>query len=867
MDELKQLSVKFVADINEFTKSVNQIKQDLKSVSKTPVSSANLSKFVNQSTKGASTFNKNITSMTKSVLGFNKSLNAMARFGRFLVFSYLGRQLVNMTQNMLEAGASMVETQNLFQVAFEGMADQAEEFANKLERAWGVSATLTKQQTAYLDNMFKSMGATEEMAYGMSTGLVQLSHNIASLYDIDQQTAYEKLRSAMVGVSRPLLQLGINTKVAQLQQTAFEHGITSTNRELTQQEKLLATYWAIYDQTKSAWASGTAIVNGQVVAIGDMTKTIMTNANMTRVLSNRLKDLSRWWGLAFQPVVEFVLPILYTLINALINVGKSFALFMGNLFGGNYKTVEEMLGSYDDGSAAFTYDDGLIDYLDETEKGANKASKTLSKLTGGIDELNILSQDSGSGSGGGFDVAGGGIENDIGLPTMDYILEDVISQGVAERIEQIKKALLTLIDPLKEVAKGMLGAFAVAGVVAGIAALITAFKKISSVAAAAALSFNLTNSPMMAFKAGLEEIGKIILTTLSSINLLAVSIAAFIAIFVAGFVYLMATSEEFRNNILEFINEIWQAFVDLGDSIYKNFIEPIIAVFADFVKTIWDSGLAVLVENISYFVAEAILLITTLLNWFSTNILPIIVSTVDLILEILKPILIFIIDQIDNIVTVLRGVINFITGIFSDDWEKAWSGVVQIFSGLWNSLVGIVSQIWNSILSLFGQGGQIFNGIVGAIGDVFKKIVNALLDGLNKIIAVPFATINGLLNTIKDIDIPLIGKPFYGLWGYNPLPVPQIPKLASGGIAYGETMAMVGEYANARNNPEVIAPLDKLQGMINNMSDEETNLLLREQNDLLRALLEKDTSVKIDGRSLNRALDKSKTKMGYAIMG
>ena len=39
---------------------------------------------------------------------------------------------------------------------------------------------------------------------------------------------------------------------------------------------------------------------------------------------------------------------------------------------------------------------------------------------------------------------------------------------------------------------------------------------------------------------------------------------------------------------------------------------------------------------------------------------------------------------------------------------------------------------------------------------------------------------------------------------------------ADGGIVSGPTLGLVGEYAGARNNPEVIAPLDKLQGMLNN---------------------------------------------------
>lgn len=43
----------------------------------------------------------------------------------------------------------------------------------------------------------------------------------------------------------------------------------------------------------------------------------------------------------------------------------------------------------------------------------------------------------------------------------------------------------------------------------------------------------------------------------------------------------------------------------------------------------------------------------------------------------------------------------------------------------------------------------------------------------------------------------------------------KIPKFADGGIAYGPTLGIFGEYSGASNNPEVVAPLDKLQSMIN----------------------------------------------------
>lgn len=42
----------------------------------------------------------------------------------------------------------------------------------------------------------------------------------------------------------------------------------------------------------------------------------------------------------------------------------------------------------------------------------------------------------------------------------------------------------------------------------------------------------------------------------------------------------------------------------------------------------------------------------------------------------------------------------------------------------------------------------------------------------------------------------------------------NIPKFAGGGVVYGPTFGLFGEYANASTNPEVVAPLDKLSGMI-----------------------------------------------------
>ena len=60
--------------------------------------------------------------------------------------------------------------------------------------------------------------------------------------------------------------------------------------------------------------------------------------------------------------------------------------------------------------------------------------------------------------------------------------------------------------------------------------------------------------------------------------------------------------------------------------------------------------------------------------------------------------------------------------------------------------------------------------------------------------------------------------------------------LAKGGLAYGETLATVGEYAGARSNPEVIAPLDKLKAMISDVAGPREVRFIIEQNQLVGIL-------------------------------
>jgi len=113
-------------------------------------------------------------------------------------------------------------------------------------------------------------------------------------------------------------------------------------------------------------------------------------------------------------------------------------------------------------------------------------------------------------------------------------------------------------------------------------------------------------------------------------------------------------------------------------------------------------------------------------------------------------------------------------------------------------------------------------------GDMFNQMVDENITSVEEMGVAMWNTtrkiIQGLLaETIAGaIAKAMVGVPFplniiaAGVAGagagvlFNTL----VPKLADGGIAYGNSFVNVGEYAGAKSNPEVIAPLDKLRSIM-----------------------------------------------------
>lgn len=54
---------------------------------------------------------------------------------------------------------------------------------------------------------------------------------------------------------------------------------------------------------------------------------------------------------------------------------------------------------------------------------------------------------------------------------------------------------------------------------------------------------------------------------------------------------------------------------------------------------------------------------------------------------------------LDSVKTVLNGILRFVTGVFTGDWDRAWQGVSGIFRGVWNGIVSVLEGAVNLIVS------------------------------------------------------------------------------------------------------------------------------------------------------------------------
>lgn len=174
-------------------------------------------------------------------------------------------------------------------------------------------------------------------------------------------------------------------------------------------------------------------------------------------------------------------------------------------------------------------------------------------------------------------------------------------------------------------------------------------------------------------------------------------------------------------------------------------------------------------DKIKAFLQKGIDWLTDKSDWIRKHLGNQVGDIYDNIVSALKLIIIGFNNVFNGIKNIFDGIIKLITGVFTGDWEKAWKGVQQIFSGIFQGLLGLAQIVLGKIL---GIAGSIALAVGQTIADIFKSIVNGVLKTIESVLNAPIKTVNKLIGVINKVPGINLGT----------LPTFNLPRLAKGGI-------------------------------------------------------------------------------------
>ena len=220
--------------------------------------------------------------------------NAFAKMAGNIVGSLtaagIGAILLNWGKAAVDAASDLSEVQNVVDTVFGEGARTIDSWAKNAGQQFGLTETQAKKFTSTLGAMMKSSGLAGNEIVNMSTDLAGLAADMASFYNLDFETAFEKIRSGISGETMPLKQLGINMSVANLEAFALAQGLEKTFSQMDQGEQTMLRYQYIMQATADAQ--------------GDFAKTADGFANAQRRIETAVETIKTTAGAFLLNTIE-----------------------------------------------------------------------------------------------------------------------------------------------------------------------------------------------------------------------------------------------------------------------------------------------------------------------------------------------------------------------------------------------------------------------------------------------------------------------------------------------------------------------------------------------------------------------------------
>lgn len=174
--------------------------------------------------------------------------------------------------------------------------------------------------------------------------------------------------------------------------------------------------------------------------------------------------------------------------------------------------------------------------------------------------------------------------------------------------------------------------------------------------------------------------------------------------------------------ILDALSAVWDALYEVGSAIF-NAIATVIETVFGWIQTFWNAWGS------------------RILSWFKT------------LWDSLGGIL-------NGFLDIIKGVANFISAVFTGDWQGAWEAIKQIFTGIWDVIKNFIAAVWDTIKMLFEMAlaaiKAIWESVWGAVSSFFSGIWNGIVSFISGIWDAITSTISNAINSAYNTIVSVL---------------------------------------------------------------------------------------------------------------
>lgn len=687
-----------------------------------------------------------------------------------------------------------------------------------------------KQLEKELQSTIKKINALEKSLAEMGSGrnaLAEQANQMGAQLDAAKRKLYE-MQDAAKGVYSKETIADQKTLVNGLQSQwdKINNQIDSYDRKIQKASASLKEETAHVEELKEQLKEATTVAKMQdaiqtvgksVEKVGQKLSSMLRRVFVFTVLTSALRSLRTWIGNVIksnseasaslaqlkaalltlvQPLVNVIIPAFIQFVNVLTRVVTAIAQIVSSLFGTTFAKSKESAKQLNKETKAI--------------KGVGGAAEKAGKQLAAFDEINQLTDNS---------SGGGGADTSTSSPDFDTLNPD---GKLAEKFKdilglvgaiaagllawKIASAFTNDLSKIAGIALAVAGTFEYVyswldawnngidwgnflGMLGGLAAvaggLALAFGKV-----AAAISLIVGGIGMVVV--GIKDVIDNGFTLQNTLSIVAGLIASglgislltgnWIPLLISGLAAALVAIVSFTgngNDLIAGLKKTFEGFSDFFGGVFSGDMDRAVAGLNKIIeglKDTWNTIIKSIQDAWKAFI-----------DWVKKK-NPDLAYELEQIGETVKGVY-------EGVKKVLKGLVDFISGVFTGDWKKAWEGVKEIFAGVWNGIVSLLEGAANLIV----------------------RGVNWLISQLNKISF-----------SIPDW-VPAVGGKSFGI-NIPQLSEVTLPRLATGAVIppNREFMAVLGDQTSGNN---IEAP----ESLIRQIVREETQTSA--SNDLLREIL------------------------------